>query len=400
MSPRLRRFLLFWTCPLALAAFARGQPGEEPSSTADQDLLPNGAVYERDHDGMGYAKVAEYFGARGLDLHVDTTAFAPRWPIATEKTAVLNRVGTPIFLGSTGYYHTAFDVLRAPDENGTQVLAPHAGLAVVFDWYGNRATPAQSYSSVIAIYDPVSHVVTQMMHVKAAPNLAAATEPVEVREGDVVGEIADSPFAGESADRLRHTHVDFIDGEKKIILNPAGLFPGYHDAVAPSAKRIYVADEAARTGDALVSGNIDVVLEASDRDDDSDRNLELGALAYVIEDAAGRKLAELPRCALDHVYESVAAPSSFRAKQLVDFGSATSQLGGGWPSSDIDNRERTFRYALTQLAVVDGRCQVLDDAVGHLAIADDVRQITVRVTMWDPRGNVAEHVATLARGQD
>ncbi len=250
---------------------------------------------------------------------------------------------------------------------------------------------------MIAIYDPISHVVTQLMHCKATPELGAATEPIPVREGDTIGEIANSPFSGEAADRLRHTHVSFIDAEKKLILNPAPLFADYHDAVPPKAKRVYVADERAATTDTLVSGKIDIVLEAFDRDDDSDRNFELGAIAYTIEDDRGRLLAKLERCALDQVYESIAGPSSFRAKQLIDFGSARSQLGGGWPGSDIDNPQRTFRYALTQLAIVDGRCTVLDDTVGHLEIADGVASIVVRATMWDPKGNVSKHVARLTR---
>lgn len=366
-------------------------------ATAEDDLLPNGSVYERDHDGNGYRVIAEYFGARGLDLAVDTSSFAPIWPVPGEKSLLLNRLGTPIYFGSMGYYHTAFDVLRTPEADGTTVVAPHAGLAKVFDWYGTPVNPSDPYSSVIAIYDPVSHVVTQLMHVKALPALASATDPIEVAQGDVIGEIA---VINQIADRLRHSHVDFIDGQKKTILNPGALFPNYHDSVAPQAKRVYVADEAAQTGDKLVSGKIDVVVEAFDRDDDSDRNFELGAIAYSVEDESGQVLANVPRCSLDHVYESIAGPSSFRAKQLIDFGSATGQLGGDWPSSDIDNRERTFRYALTQLVVEDGRCKVLDDTVGHLEVGDDIQQIVVRMTLWDPKGNQTEHVATLKRSAD
>lgn len=391
-----RALLLLSATSLGALIFACSSGADETAS-AEDDLLPNGAVFERDHDGTGYRVIAEYFGARGFDLHVDTSEFAPAWPLRADKTSVLNRVGTPIYLGSTGYYHTAFDILRTPEPDGTRVLAPHAGLALVFDWSGNRLNPQNSYSSVVAIYDPISHVVTQLMHVKAAANIAAATAPIEVRQGDVIGEIANSPFNNEHADRLRHTHVDFIDGENKKILNPAALLRGYHDGIAPTAKRVYVADEEARTGDALVSGKIDVVVEAFDRDDDSDRNLELAAISYEIVDDRGRVLASIPQCTLDHLYENVAGRSSFRAAQLIDFGSASEQFGGGWPSSDLDNRERTFRYALTQLVVEDGHCKVLDDTAGHLEVGDDVEVLAVRMTLSDAKGNQSEHVATLTR---
>jgi hypothetical protein len=392
----VRRLLALFVTALPALALACSEPAAN-EVTKDDDLLPNGSVYELDHDGMGYRMIAEYFGERGLDLRVDTSAFAPIWPVRGGKTSVLDRVGTPIYLGQSGYYHTAFDILATPAPNGREVIAPHAGLALVFDWSGRRATPNNPYRSVVAIYDPVSHIVTQLMHVKPTAALAAATEPVRIARGDVVGEITMAPIGAEDAARLSHAHVNFIDGATNTILDPARLFPDYHDSVAPQPKRLYVADEAARAGNTLVSGKIDLVLEAFDRDDDSNRNLELGAIAYTIQDPRGEVIASLPRCSLSHLYESVAAPASFRAKELIDFGSASSQISGGWPNSDIDNPERTFRYALTQLAVENGRCKVLDDVAGHLEIGDDVEELVVRVTLWDPKGNQTVLWSTLSR---
>ena len=52
------------------------------------------------------------------------------------------------------------------------LIAPHAGLARIFDWSG-RPGPAEDYAQVVGIYDPESHVVTQLMHVRALPDAPA-----------------------------------------------------------------------------------------------------------------------------------------------------------------------------------------------------------------------------------
>jgi hypothetical protein len=60
-------------------------------------------VYERDHDGEGYRTIADRFAQRGFDLRVDLSSFAPAWPVRAHRRALLDRVGTPILLETTGY---------------------------------------------------------------------------------------------------------------------------------------------------------------------------------------------------------------------------------------------------------------------------------------------------------
>jgi hypothetical protein len=276
------------------------------------------------------------------------------------------------------------------------VLAPHAGLALAFDWSGNAADGI-AYQTVVAIWDPVSHVVTQLMHVNPKAAIKEAHEPVHVVEGEVVGELAALPISGEGGERLRHTHVDFIDGEHHKILNPGKLFRDYRDRYAPLLKNFYVADAQAQVTTTLVSGNIDIVAEVFDRDDDSQRNFEPSAIAYEIQDQAGHVVLKLERCNLDELYESVEAPSSFRAKQLLDFGSAESQRSGAWPNSDIDNANRTFRYALTQLRLQGGRCTVMDDASAFLVASNDMTALRIALTLWDLRDNRSDHVRWINR---
>lgn len=383
---------------LSLVLFACGRENFEDAESAESALLPNGSVFETGHDGGTYRIIAEYFRSRNLDMHVALDSFAPAWPLKDTKSVVLNRVGTPVLFGSIGYYHTGFDVMRSDATVSTDVLAPHDGLAVVFDWAGSKISSVQNpQTTIVAIYDPVSHVVTQLMHVHALDAIAQSVDPVLVTKGQVIGKLAPAPVPAADASRLSHTHLDFIDGETMTILNPAKLFAGYHDSVAPEATNVYVAGEDARSDTQLSSGKLDVIVEAFDRDDDSNRNLEVAGIAFAIKDQDGNVLSSQDRCDLAQLVDSIAQPSSFRAKELVDFGSAASQVSGGWPSSDVDNVSRTFRYALTQFVVVNGRCSVQDDAQGFVDVADSVTKLVVDVTLWDPKGNQSQKTLEVTR---
>lgn len=388
MPVRQRRKTAFTLPLLALLAIACGREAREEVAASEDALLPNAEIFEVDHDGATYRLIAEYFRARNLDTHVVLEGFEPAWPLADAKTAVLNRVGTPIRFGQLGYYHTGFDVIRSDSTVDMDVLAPHDGLAAVFDWTGARISEVTNpQTTVVAIYDPVSHVITQLMHVRPTDAIAHAADPIPVTKGEVIGQLAPAPIATQDALRLAHVHLNFIDGENMKILNPAKLFAEYKDTVAPEVKGVYVAGDDGVAVREFYSGKLDVIVETADRDDDSRRNLEIAAVAFRILDQDGRVLASQERCDLAQLYDSIAQPASFRAKHLIDFGSAADQVTGGWPSSDVDNPARTFRYALTQLSVSGGRCTVKDDAQGFLDVSDDIKKLVVEVKVWDAKGN-------------
>lgn len=383
------RLLKTYALPvLSLVAAACSQHAEDVDSS-ESALLPNGSVFEVGHDGTTYRLIAEAFASRGLDMHVDTAAFAPEWPLVDTKTTALNRFGTPILFAQYGYYHTGLAVMRTDSSVSTEVVAPHDGLAMVFDWSGNRISEVTNpYGTIVAIYDPVSHVVTQLMHVAATSALASATEPVQVTKGSVIGKLAYAPLPAQAdASRLANTSLVFVDGENKKLLNPAALLPGYHDTVAPEAFGVYPTDATGQVLAELASGQLDIVVQAADRDDDSNRNFEVSAIGFTIKDQDGNVLATNAKCALDELYDSIANVSSFRARELVDFGSAAGQVSGGWPNSDVDNPNRTFRYAITNLATESGRCTVRDDASSFLEVGDSITKLDVSVTLWDAKGN-------------
>jgi hypothetical protein len=392
-----------FTCPLlALGLVLAGcQHAAEDTDVAEDELLPNENILDPQHDNPAYRRIAEYFASSGLDLAVNLEGFAPAWPLADTKRAVLNRVGTPVIYSSFGYYHIGFDVVRSSIDLGKDVLAPHDGLAVAFDWSGNKVTSiTDPYSTIIAIYDPTSHVITTMMHVGALPAIATASSPVSVTKGSPVGTLAWAPLSGAAGGRLANTEVLFVDGANMRLLDPARLFSDYADSVEPTIRSVYLADADRKTGGQFRNGTVDVIVEAFDRDDHSNRNLEVSAIAFTIKDQAGNTLAEQPRCELQHLFDDLSSASAFSAKDLVDFGTAIAaqQKSGAWPDSDIDNPGRTFRYSLTRLAVDEnGRCTLKGDEEGVLDVANEVEKLDVSVTLWDSKDNKANKSVEIGR---
>ncbi len=387
--------------PALLLVLAAGCiDSESPTGGESKADLPNGSLYERDHDGEGYKRIAEFYATEGFDLAVDQSKLAPTWPLTQSGTALLDRFGTPIQLNSYAYFHTALDVSRRTVRESPRVHAPVSGQARVFDWSGEPGYHGRDYQAVVAIWDSESHAIVELMHVRPIRQLMTAGDVVEVRQGDVIGTLAnDLDFLGdESQQLLRHTHASIIDGEKMVALNPARHFD-YHDHEAPTVNDLYVLDEDANKSGALVTGKLDVVLDLFDRDDDSERNFEVGSIAYEIYDDQNRLLSESSRCNFDDLYSPLSITTyKLGALNLIDFGNARAQKLGGWPNSDIDNRERTFRYALTQLNVdSEGRCGVLDDAAGFLEVPDTVASIEIRAQIWDHNDNRTEFVQKLER---
>jgi hypothetical protein len=122
------------------------------------------------------------------------------------------------------------------------------------------------------------------------------------------------------------------------------------------------------------------------------------AIAFELVDDTGTVLRELGRCDIDDLYADASEPYRLRTLQLLDFGNAQGQLDNSWPSSDIGNRERTFRYGLTQLTLDEqGQCDALTDSEGFVDIADATQWIEIRGTMWDVRDNATPFEVRLSR---
>lgn len=375
----------------ALSVLAACAGADARTESTDDSILPNSAIFELGHDTTTYRKIAAEFASRGYDLNVDVTKFAPVWPLTDPKPSALNRHGTPMLYAGFGYVHTGLDVVRSDAAVSKDVVAPHDGVAMVFDWSGNPIKQVVNpYATIVAIYDPTSHVLTQLLHVGATAALAQAPEPTTVTKGSVIGKLAPAPLANVNDSlRLANTQVAFIDGANSRLLNPAGLFAEYTDTVAPESKGVYVTNASGQVTADFGSDKFDLVVEAFDRDDVSKRNFEVAAVAFTVKDQDGEVVSESTKCELDSLYSSIAEGSTFKALDVVDFGSAVAagQVMGAWPNSDVDNTGRTFRYALTNLAVVNGKCTARPDADAALAVAETVTKLDVSVTLWDAKGN-------------
>jgi hypothetical protein len=372
----------------------------EPSAQSDSALLPNDNTSDLDHDGTAYRRIAEAFAARGYDLHVNLATFAPAWPVNGAKTAAVQRHGTPIWYGGFGYFHTGMSVVRGVGTTSTDVLAPHDGVALAFDWNGEPATSATPPNAMIlAIYDTTSHVLTQLAQITPAAGLVGAQNPVPITKGAVVGKLV--PYAAaEPGDvqRLSSTKVVFVDGENKLLLDPAALFQGYKDTIAPQINSVYVAGSSGEVATELSSDDLDIVVEAFDRDNDSARNFEISALAYTVKDQDGNVLASSERCNLGDIYASIAQPGPSRAKELIDFGTPMAPNPGGFrPTISVTSPTRTYRYALSNLSVESGRCVLHDDASRAVRVSDKVLQLDVAITAWDAKGNQTTKTVALLR---
>jgi hypothetical protein len=356
--------------------------------------LPNSQFWPRPLDTSGYRDIANLFVAAMHDVTPTDAVAEFDWPLADSR-AVLNRSGTPIRLSSYVYEHTGFDIIRLDENEDATVHAPVSGTATITDWSGGPSSPTYDYSTVISIWDPETHLIVQLMHVRPDPMLPR-NGFFEVTRGQVIGELAEVP----SVPSGQHTHVTVVDAERFEILDPITVMPAYPDAAKPTAGELYLLDEHAQRHDTLVTGPLDVIVTAHDRDDMSPRNLEVTSVAYVAVDQDGTELARLERCHLRDAFVKLAFDWSMSTStiRLIDFGSATGQFSGFWPGSDLGNPDRLFRYALTNLTLVDGACTVVaTDRDGQLTITDDVTSLTVTVELWDARDNQETALYTLTR---
>ncbi len=389
---------------IALAACSPSPaPGSEPAPSADggKSDLPNDEVTEHDLDTLGYRAITQHFLDAGYVLDADPSMLNTRWPLDDPQTVLLSRFGTPVQNSAAGfgwYLHDAADISRSSAEVERNVYAPVSGHAKVFDWGGERPDPFRPYSSVIAIYEPQSRVLLQLMHVSAASPLRHSAF-VEVEQGQLIGQLAPpSGVRDEFAGAYFHTHLTMVDGASMRMFDPLPHLP-YRDNIAPEVLDLYALDEDAVVQRDLVDGRLDIVLEVADLDDESGRNFEPAAIAYEIRDAQGMVLARSERCDFRSFLADIRQDLQPPVASLIDFGSAAHQIGpGGWAHNDQGNPENTYRYALTQFAVgPEGVCHILEDEDGFIEVDSSILRLDVTARLWDPSGNETTWSGRLAR---
>src|SRR5262245_6383429 len=130
--------------------------------------LANGWFDAKVLDTSAYLTIANLFVAAHHDVKRTQAVAAFDWPLEASR-AVLNRCGTPIRLVSYVFEHTGLDVIRLSDAEDATVHAPVAGKALVTGWNGDPKNPSYHYSTVISIWDPETHLIVEVMHVKPDP---------------------------------------------------------------------------------------------------------------------------------------------------------------------------------------------------------------------------------------
>ncbi len=366
-----------------------------PLGPVDQKAdLPNGGFQPRSLDTSGYRAIANIYASVNTDLRMTGALASYDWPL-TDSRAVLNREGTPIRLVSEVYEHTGLDVIRASETESPVVHAPTSGYALITDWWGTQQYPSGDYSTVISIWDPVTHHILELMHVRPDATLPR-NQFFVVQRGQAIGELAAIDIPGG-----RHTHVNVVDAEHFVLIDPATVMPSYGDTTKPVIGDVYLLDDLGLRTTVLRDGAFDVVVTASDRDDASPRNLEIESIAVAAFDQTGTELGRLGRCRLDDAFEQLAFDWTPTAStiRLIDFGYAIGQFGGFWPNSDLGNPDRVFRYAATNLRLdASGRCSIVaNDRDGQMVVTPATTALTFVIDVWDVRGNLQTKQVTLTR---
>ncbi len=360
--------------------------------------LPNQDFTVLDSPSELYMNLIAFFGASELDFDPDPSQLSLTWPLATEHVDLLTRFGTPTLLATVdesnfqaAYFHEALDIRRPNAIDSDEVNAPVSGLATVIydgDPSGNEVS---DYSVGIAIYDPKSHLVINLLHVLPIDSVKAG-ELKSVKQGDLIGHLTPvESMKPEFEINYRHTHLAVVDVHNKKLVNPLTHFAQYKDSVPPTAKDVYLLDETGRRMDSLHSGSLDLVANVFDRDDSSQRNFEIGYLAFKVTDDQGLELKSLESCGLNSLTEnSLDSASSKNINSFLDLSGAIEQASEvEWIDlkTDAANPNRSFRYALTNIKSNQGACSVMPDQDGILSIADNVKYIDVFIAIRDQHGN-------------
>ncbi|MEI6398837.1 MAG: hypothetical protein WCO71_08715, partial [Pseudomonadota bacterium] len=279
-------------------------------STSQVRTLPNEGFASPEASGQFYNNLIAFFEGANLDLSPQQTPLNLSWPLTTEKI-LLTRFGTPTIVNLSppaddvklAVFHEAVDIVRSSETSDDEVHAPMAGRATVIFDGSPDGHDADTYGTAVAIYDPMSHYVISLLHVSPSDQIKPG-QLTDVRLGSVIGHLAPvQSMKPEFENKFRHTHVSQINVRDKTLVNPLTNFREYKDTMRPTVKEIYITDEAGAKHSDLISGNLDIVADAFDRDDQSMRNFEVTFFSYKIVDDKGNTIKTVQSCNLNFLTE-------------------------------------------------------------------------------------------------
>jgi hypothetical protein len=353
--------------------------------------LPNDEFRRPEGVPEFYRRVVAPFAQAGYDLRPGRSLPELAWPLESERKTVLTRFGTPtVVVGGTGaeafkfaYFHDALNIVRGKESEDDKVCAPIEGFAtLVTD--GDEVNNVASYSTAVALYDPVSHLITSLLHVLPSEALSVG-RMIEVLQGEVIGSLAPVESMTPEVEVVdRHIHLALINADDQRLLNPLERCSHYLDRVSPTIEEIDLTDESGNRLDTLRTGTLDLLAKVFDRDDHSERNFEVSSLTYALTDDRGNELVPAKDCHLSVFTESALTPSvSHAIDALLDLGNALGQTTSeGWIDSATDaaNPNRSFRDALNNIARGTDGFEVVAAVDGAVTISESFRSLSFLVT--------------------
>lgn len=369
------------------------------AALTELESIPNQAfadIYHTDHEAGLYDNIQDKFGTQKWNYQVNLKNLKLNWPLKDTKTTLLTRFSTPTIVSLEEahettqanwfvYLHEGLDISRSQAEVSADVQAPVSGQAIVMQdaIADETTTPLTAYDTAVVIYDQNSHAVVSLLHVAPAAHLKTDSFTA-VKAGDVIGSLA--PITGVALPndpRLQHVHLSVLDLSKQLMLNPMMHMAPYNDKIAPKIHNAFLLNENGEKLTHLIDGDLDIVIEASDRDRDSERSFEIAAIDFEVRDENNKVLRSAPDCDL----------SRFTEKNFMDVFDSRDALDLGNAMSDGKNApvqaERSFRYIITNLKPNgnDGGCDLLADEKGFLPISEKTQKIKILVKIYDHMGN-------------
>lgn len=388
-----------------LAIIWSGVSCQQPSTSSNLKKLSNGRYVDIYHRSETYyTKLKEKFQSLDKDLEKpDISKLQMIWPLKDQKTYMLQRYGlmqNAKFVDGddsfgVAYLHDALDIARSNTQLSKEVIAPVSGLA--FSFFDLDKDNPSSLS--VIIFNPESNLLVSLLHVVPDPLLFPDDGViVEVEAGQRLGELAiHNHVLEKQQEENRHIHLSVVDLFNNKLLNPLIFFQSYKDSHLPAAKGVYIMDDEGQKKDSLVSGKIDVILDAFDMDGQSLYNLDISYLEIEITDQSGNVIYNLDECNLKHYTEKL--DNMYDIRDMFDLENDPLHSEYFKKSEANVQKKRSFKYVLTHLKEADGFCLLEQDEQSFLQIDDSVQSIIVKYNIMDFHRNAATGTVMLSRGE-
>ena len=359
--------------------------------------LPESPLIDMFNETSNYGKnLQAKFGSSELNFKVKSN-ITIKSPIEGSIN-LLSRFGTPTIAKvkffddgdpiGVGYFHEALDIARKNIADSNRVLAPVSGKAkLVFDEDPSTEKPEEidNYSTSIVIHDDKSNALVSLLHVKPISKFYENSDFIAVKEGEVIGHIANLEGSVIPDSReLRHIHLMIIDFEKRQFLNPSLYLSGYRDVESPQINETALYDEQRKRHSKLISGKLDIVVSAFDKDNFSEFNQEIAQMSVVVRDQHGKELYKLPDCNFENFWfqKDLRLKSPLNAVNIQPIFDPLPVT-----STNVVRKDISFEYAATNLKVIGSNCEILSDEDGYVLIDDSTTHVTIDVMVADHFGN-------------